>query len=99
MLLYQGSYEKDFIDNYYDKVEIAKPNSINFIFDNKNKVYHPDFYLPKYNLIVEIKSSYTYYKYMCKNISKQKETVNQGFDHIFIIDKNYIEFNKIIYNL
>lgn len=95
-LYYQGSYEKDFLDNYYNKIEIVKPDSINFIFENKNKVYHPDFYLPKYNLIVEIKSSYTYYNHIDKNITKQKETISQGCNHIFVIDKNYIQLNKII---
>ena len=33
---------------------------IDYIFNDKNKKYYPDYYLPDYILIVEIKSNYTY---------------------------------------
>lgn len=94
-LYYQGSYEKDFLDKYYDLFEITKVDCINYLFDG-SRVYYPDFYLPKYNLIIEIKSSYTYNRFLEKNNSKQKACLELGYNHIFIIDKNYDDFNKII---
>lgn len=95
-LYYQGTYEKDFLDKYYDLFEITKIDFINYTFDG-DRVYYPDFYLPKYNLIIEIKSSYTYDRFLEKNNSKQKACLELGYNHIFIIDKNYDELNRIIY--
>ena len=92
-LYYQGSYELDFLDKYYDKYEISSPDSIEYIFENKNKKYFPDFYISKYNLIVEIKSSYTYEKYLKQNLAKQRKCLDMGYNFIFIIDKDYKEFN------
>ena len=60
------------------------------------KVYYPDYYLPEYNLIVEIKSDYTYKKELDKNICKRKSCVEQGYNFIFIINKNYDEFIQYI---
>lgn len=92
-LYYQALYEKDFLDKYYDKIKITKIKSISYIFDNKNKWYHPDFYIEKLNLIVEIKSDYTYKKELDKNLAKQKACLELGYDFIFIINKKYNEFD------
>ena len=54
------------------------------------------FYLTDYNLIVEIKSSYTYECELEQNLLKQKACLEQGYDFIFIINKNYDEFNELI---
>jgi hypothetical protein len=95
-LYYQGTYEKDFLDNFYDKINIQKSKSINYIFENKNHYYHPDFYLPDFNLIVEIKSKYIYELELEQNMLKQQACLNDGYNYIFIIDKNYIEIEKLI---
>lgn len=60
------------------------------------KRYNPDFYLPLYNLVVEIKSKYTYEKELEKNLLKQEAILKQNYNFLFIIDKNYIELEKII---
>ena len=91
-LYYQASYEKDFLDNYYDKIKITKIAPILYTFNNKIKYYHPDFYIQKLNLIIEIKSDYTYNKEIDKNLAKQKACLEQGYDFIFIINKNYKVF-------
>jgi len=57
-----------------------------------------DFFLPDYNLIVEIKSTYWYNKKLENNIKKHTECIKQGYNHIFIIDKEYDNFQKIINN-
>jgi len=92
-LLYQGTYELDFLNNYYDKLKIENGKSLPIICNNKKSMYHSDFFIPNMKLIVEIKSSYWYKKYYDKNIIKQKECEKLGYKYIIIIDKNYIEFD------
>jgi hypothetical protein len=87
---YQGTYELDFL-KFCEKMnlEILKHKSIKYYQNSKQKIYFPDFYLPKYNLIIEIKSSYYYKKEEEKNILKEKYTKEFGLNFLFIIDKNY----------
>jgi DNA-directed RNA polymerase subunit N (RpoN/RPB10) len=98
-LYYRGSYEKDFLDHCNENnIEIEKGFTIKYLFNGKNKYYHSDFYLPKYNLICEIKSDYYYYKYYEKNIMKRKYTIKNGYNFLFIINKKYFQLNNIIYS-
>lgn len=92
-LTYRGSYELHFLNNYYDKINIENGKIIKY---ENNRNYFSDFYLPDYNLIVEIKSSYYYNRYLDLNLKKQKSSLNQGYNFIFIIDKNYEEFENYI---
>lgn len=94
-LKYQGTYELDFIKKY-EYLNITKCKSIEYIYNDKKRKYFPDFYYKEKNLIIEIKSYYTYYKFLEKNLAKQKYCIDQGYNFIFIIDKNYEEFEKII---
>ena len=94
-LLYQGSFELDFLEKYYDKFQIERGPTIEYIFEGLNKQYFSDFYLPKFNLIVEIKSTYTFELSKEKNIEKQKKSISLGYGHIFIVDKNYKEFELL----
>jgi hypothetical protein len=95
-LKYQGSYELDFIEKYYNKVVIEKINPIQYQLNENTHYYHPDFYLPKYKLIVEVKSSYTYEYDLDKNLAKKEYSIKSGFNFIFIIDKNYSELESIL---
>jgi len=90
--LYRGTYELDFLIKFSENYKIENAKSIDYAFDGKNKKYHPDYYLPDYNLIVEIKSSYTYEREKEKNEAKKEATINNGYNFIFIINKDYIEF-------
>lgn len=98
-LYYQGSYEKDFLD-YISGIklinDIKRGPSVKYNFNGENKIYYPDFYLEKYNLIIEIKSSYYYCKFIEKNIAKKQKCINDGYNFIFIINKNYKIFDSII---
>lgn len=96
-IFYQGSYEKDFLDKYFNKIELNKINKIKYIFDNKIKFYHPDFYFKKLNLIIEIKSDYTFFNELDKNLAKRKYCIEQGYNFIFIINKNYSNFENIVF--
>jgi hypothetical protein len=94
---YQGTYELDFLI-FCDSIgllnELTKIYSFNYLYQNKNKIYHPDFYIKKLNLIIEIKSSYYYNLYIEKNICKQNCCIDKNYNFLFIIDKNYDNFIK-----
>lgn len=95
-ILYQGSYELDFLEKFYSKIIIKQANTIKYEFNNKIKFYHPDFYIPSLNLIVEIKNSYLLKRDNDKILAKEKATVDNGFKYLIIVDKNYSEFEKLI---
>lgn len=92
---YQGSYEKDFLNKYYDKIEIENGLEIKYKYKSKNKKYYSDFYLPKYDLIIEVKSSYWYEKFKEQNLIKEQYSkIHHNF--IFIMNKNYDELDKLL---
>lgn len=98
-LFSQGTYELDFlnyceVNNIIDM--ISNGPSIEYEINDKNHVYHSDFYIEKLNLIIEIKSSYTYNIDLEKNLSKEKYSKIKGFNFIFIIDKDYTKLNEYI---
>jgi len=90
---YQGSYELDFLQKYFNKIGIQRGPSVKYILDNKNKIYHSDFYIPSLNLIIECKNSYLVErdKYILE--AKKKAVLDKGFDYILIVDKKYEELN------
>ena len=96
-ILYRGTYEKSFLDFcFLNKISVENGKTIKYFFDGRKRVYFSDFYLESKNLIIEIKSSYTYKRYLNKNLAKQKACLDQGYNFIFIIDKNNMLFlNKI----
>lgn len=62
-LYYRGSYELFFIKEYekmYPISDLENCFPINYELDGKDKIYFPDFLVKPKNLIVEIKSSWTY---------------------------------------
>jgi hypothetical protein len=95
-LFYQGSYELDFLENFESKIHIKNGLSFDYFSKNKNHKYFSDFYLPEFNLIIEIKSSFTFYSNKSINLLKEQKVLNSGYNFIFIIDKDYSDFSKII---
>lgn len=96
-LWYRGTYELDFLNYCYENnICVQKGPTICYIFNNKKSFYHSDFYLPKYNLICEIKSNYYYDKFLERNLLKEKFTKETGYNFIFLINKNYTELNIIV---
>lgn len=96
-LKYQGTYEKDFLDFcFYKNINVEKIPTIKYFFKESERCYYPDFYLPVKNLIIEIKSKYYYEINLEKNIEKKKACLEQGYNFIFIIDKDYSELNTIL---
>jgi hypothetical protein len=94
-LIYQGSYELDFLEKYYNKIDIKNGLTFKYKLKNKNKVYHSDFYISSLNLIVEIKSSWTLKcDYNIKE--KQKSVICNNLNYILILNKNYKQFDCLI---
>jgi len=99
-LSYRGTYEKDFLDYCFNNnIPIEKGKRIRYnYYDDKEHYYFSDFYYEPKNLIIEIKSDWTYNKYLYINLIKEKSCIDSGYDYLFIINKNYIKFNEIIKN-
>ena len=98
-IYYQGTYEYDFLCKYYDIITIERGKMISYTYKGKKKLYYPDFYIPALNLIVEIKSTRWYDKHKNLNIKKKTITIENGFNFIMILDKNYTKFDKVIKQL
>jgi len=96
-LYYKSSYELDFIKFCEEKnIPIENAPTIKYLDNGIKKVYFPDFYLPENNLIIEIKSKYTYDKEKDLNELKKYFCIKNNYNFIFIIDKNYVSFIELI---
>jgi len=93
---YQGTYELDFLDSFDNLIKIENGPSVKYVLNKSNKVYYSDFYLPVHNLIVEIKSCWTYERDLEMNLEKQKACIEQGYNFMFIINKDYSKLEEII---
>lgn len=51
----------------------------------KNRIYIPDIYIPSENLLIEVKSLYTFENDKERNLIKQKAAIDNGFKHKLII--------------
>lgn len=92
-LYYRGNYEKDFLDFCYNnKIKIEKGKRFEYFIDNQKHYYFSDYYVKSHNLIVEIKSDWTYNNNLEINKLKEKSALNSGYDYLFLIDKDYNEF-------
>ena len=98
-IYYQSSYEKDFLDYVSDiniLTKVTRGPTIKYNNGISEKTHYPDFYIDDYNLIVEIKSDYYYYKYLETNKLKFNKAIEMGYNYMFIINKNYKYFNEFI---
>lgn len=101
-LIYKQGYEPQFLD-YVFKNNILKEDEIVYYtkhikyVQSDNKIHHyvPDFYIPKWNLIVEVKSWYTEKadKYV---ILKEQACIRDGFKYLRIVDNNFDTLTNFI---
>jgi hypothetical protein len=105
-LFCQGSFELDFVKKYLEKFpNLKNPKSFTYSLNGHDHLYFPDFYIEEMNLIVEIKSNWTFDRRgTCddlrnKNFAKWDVVKNNGFNFISIIDKNYTEFESLCESL
>lgn len=96
-LTYQGGYELHFIQYIISLgINIENGPVINYNMHDVNRKYFSDFYLPKYNLICEVKSSFYYNMHEEINLLKKEACMEIGYNFIFIFDKNYDNLNNIL---
>lgn len=79
-----------------DEIITLNIPKIKYTDNNKQRIYFPDIYIPKENLIIEIKSTYTYKKHFQNILLKKQATINQGYNfQIWICsDKHILEIIK-----
>lgn len=96
-LIYQSKYELDFL-NFCVKNNIIVENGkvIDYVINNKKHKYFSDFYIPKYNIIIEIKSSWTMNVEKEINEYKKEAVLKNNYNFLFVLDKNYNELKKLI---
>lgn len=97
-------YEHDFLDYTFKHSNLSEDD---FNFENKlriklsdkkikHKHYYPDFYLQKYNMVIEIKSWYTFNMNVYLNKKKIKKTKESGYTMLLIKDKKYSKYRKFL---
>lgn len=89
-------YENHFLDHVFQN-RLLLENEINYEPPRfryaKRRHYYPDFYIPKINTIIEIKSKYTY---EIRDIRKEKAVKKAGYSILFIIDNDFITLDKLL---
>jgi transposase len=98
-------YEDDFLD-YTFKHSILTEDDFNFNKPfrvvltprkkAKHKHYYPDFYIKKYNMVIEIKSRYIFNLNIYLNKRKIRKTKDAGHNIIMIFDKKYQKYHKFL---
>ena len=92
----RSNYEKMFVD--FCKIygyKLSVPDRIKYEFEGRSRYYYPDFYLDDLDLIVEIKSDWTWKQQLEMNIAKMVCTIEQGYDIIFIDEEHGINNEKL----
>lgn len=105
---YVGKYEHDFIMHCVDKLGYGSMDVINCPsklylnyydpYTQKNRFYMPDFYIPKYNLVIEIKDGSKFPR-DSKAKAKLKEAAvikANKFNYVKIVEKVYSDFDGLI---
>lgn len=69
---------------------------IKYYFNNKHRYYLPDIYIPSINLLIEVKSTFTYRANIPKNLAKQAASKAAGYDHKIIIFNQSKSIHQII---
>lgn len=94
-ILYQSNYEKMFIDFCNENnVLIINGPKLEYFFNNKNRHYYVDFYVPKLNWIIELKDEHPFHindvnsgKFQAKNSIAEKFVENGTFNKFLILFK------------
>jgi hypothetical protein len=92
----RSTYEKLFVDFAEQfRYTLTVPKRIQIQHEGKIRYYYPDFYLKELDLIVEIKSNWTWHQHLDLNISKLTSCLNEGY-RIVVIDEEdgLIDKNK-----
>lgn len=82
---------QDLLDEGFSEDDIVfgpgKVPHIQYTFEGKLRRYYPDIFIPKLNRIIEVKSPYTWQKYLEKNLAKKQACLDAGYDFLVVIKK------------
>ena len=70
------------------RTETEKIPKIPYNLNNKISYYYPDIYIPSKNLIIEVKSTWTYEIKEDRNLKKKEACINTGYNFEFWIFDN-----------
>lgn len=90
-MLLENYDEKDILTDLEDMPDIMYFNKEK----NKNSRYYPDIYIPKDNLLIEVKSTYTLEKELEKNEAKFKACVDLGYTlFLYVFDNKNLLYRR-----
>lgn len=101
-ILYQSKFELKFIRFCNEnKIRLENGPKIPYNWNGKQRTYRVDFYIPKLNILIEIKDNHIWHKEQVQNgkwqaklegVSKYNEIHSSSF--IIIFPKNYVKLTK-----
>ena len=106
-----GTYEWDFIDycvkqkNFTSTDIVNCPEVFRYEYEGAIHIYMPDFYMPEFNLIIEIKDGgdNPNMHHKIQSVDKVKEVLkdqavidSKNFNYIKVVNKEYKEFDKTL---
>jgi len=65
---------------------------------NKSGVYRPDIYIERLNLLIEVKSDFTFSydtSRYTKSVNKQRDSISQGYNHVLFVIKKVSKGRKL----
>lgn len=71
---------------------------------NKSGIYRPDIFIPLLNLIIEVKSNYTFkVEFEKSKYKKQESTIKQGYNHVYFVPtvnskRSMSDIDKILFS-
>lgn len=107
-IVYVGTYELDFLEHCvnhfsWDSTDVIPCPASLFVeyydpYTKKKRWYMPDFYIPKYNVVIEIKDGSKYpVESKAKAVLKEQAVIKENrFNYIKIVDKDYTDFDDFI---
>ena len=98
-IIHVQGYEPQFLDYVLqnellseDEIVYKAPR-IDYVVGAEKRRYFPDFYIPRFNLITEIKSSWVLERQTIQmQHLKERATIAAGFDYIMILDNDFGAF-------
>ena len=85
----RSSYEKKFVDFAEEYgYTIKVPKRINYDFEGRNRWYFPDFYIVELDILIEVKSKWTYELQKPLNEAKIRCTKAAGYG-IIVVDESH----------
>jgi len=92
LITYQGKLEKKFIDKCEENnIKILNGPKIEYYWNNMDRVYISDFFLPQFNFIIEIKENHIWHK---KQVENGKWPAKEKAANEYCIKHNY-KFNLL----